>query len=185
MPGMSPTGEYRNIHGRRPGRGVRPWLLVPKIVGAAVLLGGLVSLLVLVFARSQPTDASDWARHADLIRRAFTQVIVPALIATLLIGLLLALAHPGIFLRMRWLQAKLATMAVFVPTLHFYMSRRSVALGHAITRDDFATAEALREQLFRGTVAAVAFVLIVIVLGRLKPRLGQHYGRTFGRKDEA
>jgi hypothetical protein len=47
---------------------------------------------------------------------------------------------------------------------------------------DFAAATLLRKQLFRGTVATLAFAVAVILLGRLKPRLGQAYGRTFGQK---
>jgi uncharacterized membrane protein len=182
MLGMAAAREYQNVYGRRFGRGLRPWLLIPKYVCVAVFLGGLVSLLVLGFARPAPADGNEWAADAQIIRQAYPRVIVPALIGALILGVLLALAHPTIFLRMRWLQVKLALILVFVPTLHFFMSRRSVGLRDAVARQDFATAGLLREQLFRGTLAAAAFALLVILLGRLKPRLGRDYGRTFGRR---
>lgn len=38
---------YQNIHGRRPGRGLRPWLLIPKVLAVGLLWGSLVSVTVL------------------------------------------------------------------------------------------------------------------------------------------
>lgn len=178
---MSAPGEYRNVYGRRPGRGLRPWLLIPKCVCAAVFLGGLASLLVLGFRPPPPANQDDWLRLADVIRRAHTGLIVPALVGALALGVLLALAHPFVFIRMRWLQTKLALIAVCVPALHVYMSHRSIALRAAIARKDFANATLLREQLFHGALAVIAFALAVIILGRLKPRLGQNFARTLTR----
>jgi uncharacterized membrane protein len=180
---MSASGEYRNIHGRKPGRGWRPWLLIPKYSAAAVFLGGLVSLFVLGFLPPAPTTQADWARLSTLIHDAYAFVIVPGLLGALILGLLLALAHPITFIRMRWLQVKLLLLAVFVPTLHVFMSHRSIALRDAVAREDFAAAATLRKELLGGTLTAIAFALLIIVLGRIKPRLRQEYGRTFGQKD--
>ena len=79
---------------------------------------------------------------------------------------------------MRWLQVKLALIIV-VPTFHLFMAGRSLAAGcdHA---GGFPAATLL-QTLFRGTVATLAFA-VAVILGRLKPRLGQAYGRTFGQK---
>lgn len=181
MPGMSATRYQQNIYGRRFGRGVRPWLLMPKVVFAAVFLGGLVSLLVLGFLRPRPATAAEWKAQAEIVRLAYMRVIVPGLVGAMATGVLLVIIHGGVLLRMRWLQVKLALIAVFVPTFHIFMAGRSLALREAVARGDFATALLLREQLFWGTVATLVFALTVILLGRLKPRLGQNYARTFSR----
>ncbi|HPU34462.1 MAG TPA: hypothetical protein PK184_17340 [Phycisphaerae bacterium] len=181
---MAGTRDYQNIHGRRFGRGARPWLLIPKVLFVAVFLGGLVSLLVLGFLQPTPTTAAEWTAQLTIIRQAYRCVIVPALAGALLTGVALTIVHRGVLLRMRWLQVKLALIVAFVPTFHLFMAGRSLALQDAITRVDFAAATLLRKQLFRGTVATLAFAVAVILLGRLKPRLGQAYGRTFGQKRE-
>jgi hypothetical protein len=182
---MSASGEYRNIHGRKPGRGWRPWLLIPKYAAAAVFLGGLVSLLVLGFLPPAPTTQDGWARLSALIHDAYAFVIVPGLLGALILGVLLALAHPLTFIRMRWLQLKLVLITAFVPTLHVFMSHRSIALRDAVAREDFAAAAQLRQELMAGTLTAIAFALLIIVLGRLKPRLAQNFAQTFSKQDRS
>ncbi|GMU25080.1 MAG: hypothetical protein AMXMBFR13_51510 [Phycisphaerae bacterium] len=180
---MSATPEYENIYGRKWGRGLRPWLLVPKILFAGTFIGGLVTVLVLGFYYSPPQTPADWVAYSQLIQRAFTRVIVPALLGAILTGIALAMAHPMVFLRMRWFQAKLVLLIVCVPVLHVFMWGRSVALREAVTRDnDLVKATLLREQIYRGTIAALVFAVAVVVLGRIKPRLRQAYGRTFTRR---
>lgn len=176
---MSATREYQNIYGRRWGRGLRPWLLIFKIVSVAVFIGGLASTLVLAFGGPAPQTPAEWSRLAGMIRLAYTRVIVVGLLGALVFGILLLLPHFRVLIRMRWLQVKLGILAVFIPTFHLFMSARSAALREAVARQDFETAGLLREQLYRGTVAALAIGLVVVVLGRIKPRLGQAYGRTF------
>lgn len=182
---MSATPEYQNIYGRKWGRGWRPYLLIPKFIFVACFLGGLITLLVLGFLGSTPKTSAEWAREAEFIRGAYGKVIVPALIATLVAGAVLASAHLRVFLRMRWLQVKLGLIVVCVPALHLFMSGRSAALRHAVAHGHLASARAIRQQLFHGTLVTLAFALVVVLLGRLKPRLGQKYGRTFSRAAES
>jgi uncharacterized membrane protein len=179
---MSANREYQNIHGRRFGRGLRPWLLIPKVLFVAVFFGGLVSLLALGFLQPAPATLAEWAAQVALIRRAYRSVIVPALAGSMISGIALTIVHGGVLLRMRWLQAKLALIILLVPTFHLFMTGRSLALQSAVDRGDFAAAALLREQLFRWTVATLLFALALILLGRLKPRLGQNYARTFSRR---
>ncbi len=177
--------EYRNIHGRQWGRGIRPYLLLPKFVCVGIFLGGLVSLMLLELLRPPPRTPAAWAEHADRIRRAYTLVIVPALVGVLLMGLLLASTHFKAFIRMRWFKVKMVTVAVFVPTLHTFMQNRSRALRAAvIDAPDPAAAGAIRQQLVWGTCAVLIFAFCIIVLGRIKPRLGQDYARTFSKPED-
>jgi len=175
---MSP-GAYRNIHGRRWGRGARPWLLMLKIVGVGVFLGGLVSVLVVQLATPTPDTPQGWVLQAALIRRAFVLVIVPGLVTALCAGSMLAVTLLGVFLRVRWFQAKLLVVAAAAPALHVFMRGRSAALRAALdSPPDLEAACRIRSQLLAGTVAAIAFTLVVMWLGRVKPRLGQDYARA-------
>lgn len=82
---------FANIHGRRQTRGLRPYLLIPKVLCVAGYFGGLLTMLV-------STDAS----------RIHRLIVLPSLIGAGLLGALLLALHGPILLRMRWLQVKLA-----------------------------------------------------------------------------
>ncbi len=173
---------YRNLHGRQWGRGIRPYLLLPKVVVVGTFGGGLVTVLVLGFAAPAPDSPDAWRAQADVISRAYVHVIVPALLGTLLMGMCLASTHFHAFIRMRWFQVKLLLVAVCVPALHLYMRGRSLALKGALQAPaDLAAAAVARRQMLAGTIATLVFALVIVFLGRVKPRLGQDYGRTFTR----
>ena len=177
--------SFQNRYGRQWGRGLRPYLLVPKLIFVGTTLGGVVSLLILVFARSAPTSPEAWRAEAEAISNAYRHVIVPGLLGAMFMGSLLAASHFRAFIRMRWFQAKLTWLVVCVPSLHFYMFYRSKALMATLGGSaDPGRCEALRSQLLVGTLAALAFVLVAMWLGRIKPRLWQNYGRTFGKQME-
>lgn len=177
--------DERNVHGRRWGRGIRPYLLTAKIVGVAMFFGGLVSVLVLVLLPERPIGEAGWLQLSDQVRRAHVWVIIPGLVVAMAAGLLLLASIWRALIRMRWFQVKLALVVVCVPTLHLVMSSRSLALRSAISEHEPACEyERLCGQLIAGTLAALVFALAVMVLGRVKPRLGQDYGRTFAGRDE-
>jgi hypothetical protein len=176
------SSSYRNIHGRKWGRGLRPYLLLPKVILVGIFLGGIVSVLMLAFLEPPPGTHPEWTRHARLIQSMYIRVIVPALVGTLVTGILLSLSHLRAFLRMRWFQLKLALIVAFVPALHVIMRERSLALRAALAEpEDLAAAAVLRTHMMWGTLVVLLFALVVILLGRIKPRLGQDYGRTFAR----
>lgn len=150
-----------NQYGRTWGRGIRPWILIPKYLAVSLLLGGLASVLVLALCSSgQGTANQDQARQ--LIRTLFRFLIIPATISSILLGIFLLLQHPRPFLRMRWLILKLILVALITPLSHALLSR---AIHHQIGMGPFLKYPAC---------ALTGFVLISI-LGRLKPRLGQAY----------
>ena len=173
---------YRNIFGRTWGRGHRPYLLIPKFCCVAGFLGGLISLFVLAYLRPPPATHDEWLAHANLVSRGFRFVVVPSLAGAMALGLLLLSSHFKVFIRMRWLQVKLVLIGLFVPGLHYLMRNRALALWEQLEPgDDPARALAVRSQMAWGTLATIAFALIIITLGRVKPRLGQDYGRTFAK----
>jgi len=87
---------------------------------------------------------------------------------------------------MRWFVLKMVLIAVCVPGLHLFMSSRARALRAVLNAStpDLQSAAFLWHQMLAGTIAALTFAVVVIVLGRVKPRLGQDYARTFSRHDE-
>jgi uncharacterized membrane protein len=180
---MTPTAKYQNIYGRQWGRGIRPYLLFPKIIFVGIFLGGLVNLLVLVLLQPTPATAGDWHLQVLMIHRAYAYVIIPALIGTLAMGLLLLSTHFRAFAGMRWFQLKIMLVVICVPVLHTFMRSRFMALQAVLAHEDLTAAAAIRLQLQWGTVGALAFALTVIFLGRIKPRLGQNYARTFTQRN--
>jgi len=151
-----------------------------KITCVAVFFGGLFSVLVLVLLPDPPATLDAWRQEAAFISRAFRRVIVPALVGAMVGGMALLASIWRALVRMRWFQVKAAVIAACAPTLHLFMRSRSLALQSAVARADGdlgAVDATLRVQLLIGTIAAILFALVVIGLGRIKPRLGQRYGR--------
>jgi uncharacterized membrane protein len=160
-----------NKFGRRPGRGIRPWLLLPKVLCVAVYLGSLASTLAIWLPTDFTPPLSEpvltTVRHASLLIRF---VAVPALLLAIAFGVGLLLQHPREFLRMRWLRLKLALVVVTIPAAHLYLSTRLTLL-----RADDAQAAIHARRFALGLGATLAASAAIVVLARLKPRLGQPY----------
>ena len=153
---------YTNIHGRKWGRGVRPWLLIPKCFCVAVLIGGLFALALVTVASQLATSGEQSQFAWTLIRAIFRYQIIPATIGAILLGLLLFVQHLREFGRMRWMRVKLAAVVIAVPFLHIWLSS---SVGS-------------QTKLMPGVLTALAVFGVIAVLGRLKPRLGQGYVRV-------
>ena len=151
--------RYQNVHGRRWGRGARPYLLMAKIVFVAVFVGGLISLLTLVLI--SPLPATDEGRHlfADALHRAYAWLIVPSLAGAMIIGVALSASFWRAAVRMRWLQVKALLIVVCVPMLHVFMRKRSLTL-QSLARTDGTDTQVLvnlRDEILIGTAAALLF----------------------------
>ncbi|MEX0777156.1 MAG: hypothetical protein WD042_15735 [Phycisphaeraceae bacterium] len=167
---------------RSPTRGLRPWLLIPKVIAVGLFAGGLAAAAVLWFAHSAELARFDKPRPQDLwlvnvLGTMFRYLIIPALLAAIVLGISLFLQHPRIFLRLRWLQVKLTIVLVMTPASHLWMSSRLGVLRQAY--EGGATNAAAVAQLNLGFAVTLAWVVLVIVLGRLKPRLGQNWARSY------
>jgi hypothetical protein len=172
--------ERVNIHGRRPGRGLRPYLIVAKLVCVAAFLGGLMTLLATTLAEPPPQSQEAWAHRAEYIGRIYRWVIVPGVTGAEVVGVLLFVSIWRVMLRMRWFLLKAALIIVCMPTLHVLTRHQLAGLRMAALAD---SATALPPEIQMAIWAGAAFSLVLgillLVLGRIKPRLGQDYGRTF------
>jgi len=172
--------EYANRFGRRGGRGIRPWLLVPKVIAVCIYIGSLASATAIWLASDFPALAPNdphrlWVMN--LVGRLVMYLVVPALLAAMAFGVALFLQHPRQFIRMRWLIVKLISLAILIPSAHAACSSRLAILRRAFeqsTADDAAA-----WQLAAGLLITLAASIWIVILGRLKPRLGQNWARTF------
>ena len=173
---MDDTGaamaKVRNIFGRRGGRGMRPWLLLPKVLAIAVYFGGQV-VVALLWLRGHwdQMDVTDPARrvlieHLSII---FRSLLAPTLEVVALLGLGLLIMHGRALLKQRWLRAKLVILLFTVPPAHFYMSYQLGQLRIA-TIDQLQNHPA-NWRFTAGLVVVLGVSTLLIILGRLKPRL--------------
>jgi hypothetical protein len=164
----SPT----NKHGRKPGRGARPWMLLPKVAAVGVYFGA-VAATTMIFFRG-PDEGMSHAAWVGSIADIFRFVAVPALLTAMVFGVLLFLQMPRLFLLQRWFQVKLTLIAIGVPTAHLYMASRIHAYRTQPT-------DALHTQIALGLIVVLVWTLCLIVLGRHKPKLGQNWAKVYIR----
>lgn len=157
---------FVNMYGRKPGRGVRPWLLIPKVLCVAVYFGSLVSALVLL-----GMDGGGFYAN-----RILNKVTAPAAWCVFGFGVLLFLQHPIVFWRMRWLRIKLLLIILLV-AVHFTVVTGGT--NHLPTNSREATFSTSSPETERGQrfVVGLLFTLLlttgIVIVARLKPRLGQ------------
>ncbi len=173
--------EYTNVFGRKPGRGIRPLLLIPKVLCVGIYFGGLVSAAALWAHGRLGVGGGDGRWEVQAVSVVFRWVLIPSLTLTLLLGVLLFLQHTRTFWAMRWIKLKLLLLAAALPTLHLTMRplmvRIKASYAAANTGPDETFALACRWFSIELTVAAI-LAAAVIFIGRHKPRLGQRYART-------
>jgi hypothetical protein len=162
-----------NVHGRKPTRGLRPWLLIPKVVAVGFVLGlSIVELLLTNWARqSADFGDADYAAHdLFLVKHFLTHFLEPAVGLAALLGLLLFLQHPAVFLRQRWWQGKMVLLAA-TGAASLWLAGRLELLGPG-------SLSSLWRQVAWGQWGLIGLTISVIVLGRLKPRLGSNPARA-------
>jgi uncharacterized membrane protein len=174
------TQTIVNKFGRKGGRGIRPWLLLPKVIAFCVYLGGLTTVLVLWVASDfQSLDLGDPRRKMvlDQVSRLMVFLVVPALLVTIVLGVSLLMQYPRHFLRTRWLRVKLLSLVIVIPASHFYCETRFVQLRVV---SDQQRSNVLARQLTMGLGGALIGSAWIVVMGRLKPRLGKSPVPTTG-----
>ncbi|MBI1375371.1 MAG: hypothetical protein GC159_21860 [Phycisphaera sp.] len=162
-----------NVHGRKGGRGARPYWLIAKVIGVAAYFGGLTAALAITLA-VEPRTADQWTQMADTLRAIFLFAAVPGLLLAVVCGIVLSRMHGGVLWRMRWVKLKVAIAVVSVPALHLWVSGvvgRIRANADKINIGDGEIERLHSVQL--GLAVAIVVTLTLIYLGRHKPRLGQ------------
>ncbi len=167
---------------------MRPWLLLPKVAAVGVLIGSLAaSVIIAQFVAARMATGVEAALplwSVDLLRAIFLWLVVPATVTAIVLGVGLLLMHgPRLMLRQRWLQVKLLLLAIAAPTGHVTMVTLLDRIREAAEAGS-ADAEALhRFSIMTGVV--LAGVIVLMVLGRHKPRLGQNWARALNRSGSA
>ena len=115
--------------------------------------------------------------QVQTLRLLIVYIAVPALVMTMLLGILLLLQHPKTFLKLRWVQVKLAMVITGVPAFHVFMASRLHYFREAL---ESGTINAqLQSQLSLGFTLLLIGSILVIWLGRHKPRLKQNWAKSF------
>lgn len=162
-----------NKRGRKGGRGLRPWLLIPKVLAVGVYFGSVATCAVIYLSR----DVAQTGRVIEQVSWLMRFMVVPALLTTATFGVLLLMQHPMVFLRLRWFQVKLAIVLTGVPTGHFFMSSRLAAIRAGVA--DGAADIPAAQQMGWGFVVLLCGSALLVFMGRYKPRLGQNWAKTF------
>ena len=135
-----------NRFGRQGGRGLRPWILLPKVIFVGLYLGSLAAALF-----GWTSSGFGALNKADPRRLWLLQqlshlmlyVVVPCLLLALALGVALLLQHQRVLLRMRWLLVKLASLAILIPSAHLFARSRLThlreAFAHQTTNDPART----------------------------------------------
>lgn len=173
--------ERTNIHGRKPGRGVRPWLLIPKVLAVAVGFGGTAAA-ILMFA-SMPADHRAIVTQALAIGRVLDWLVMPAAVAAALLGALLVIVHGTVLLRMRWMQVKLVVVFVALPALTRAGSGQAAWLVQADPAMNSAYPGAAVGLGLLAVSGGLVCWAVVIWLGRHKPRLGQSVATVYQQRE--
>ncbi len=168
---------------RKPGRGMRPWFLIPKVIAVATYFGAaaVTATLWWQWIGCQPDDAllanEALAWQLQTIRQLFVEIAIPALCVCLLLGAILFFQHPKAFINMRWMRVKLLLLAVGLPMGHLVMASR---LYHFRTAAVEGVIHAnLKQQLNWGFAILLMGSILLVWLGRHKPRLKQNWAKTF------
>ncbi len=165
---------YVNRFGRKQSRGIRPWLLLPKVLSVAAAVGGMAATFAVWMINDPGTlPAGDprieWTcRTVSILLRG---LVIPALLAAIGFGVGLTMQHPGILLGRRWLQAKLVLLILFTPAAHFYLSAQLNAVRRISALGGDLSAPARGFSI--GLALTLALLCLLALLGRHKPRLGQ------------
>ncbi|HVT90832.1 MAG TPA: hypothetical protein VHD56_18405 [Tepidisphaeraceae bacterium] len=166
------TEPIVNRHGRVGGRGIRPWLLAPKIVAVIIYVGGLATVLGLWNASDfKSLSLTDPRRTLvlDQVSRLMVFLVVPALLVALISGLALLMQHPRVFLKTPWIRVKIIALLILIPASHFYCRSCFIALRNATNQ---SASDSVANQLNIGFILAFAGSVCIVLIGRFKPRFG-------------
>lgn len=165
--------SYANVHGRKGGRGLRPWLLIPKVLAVAGFLGSLASALACVMLMETNT-LDQWRAMVDAVESIIEKVMVPCAFATVGFGVALLALHWRALIRQRWMRVKAVLMAIGLPACHFWARGVFEFIEEQVERGGSPEGPTGALECFQMALATGIVLLITLIwLGRHKPRLGQ------------
>jgi putative membrane protein len=138
-----------------------PWIKALHILAVIAWMAGLLYLPRLFVYHATARTGSETAETFKVMERRLERAIMtPALIATWLLGLLLASSPPGIaYWRMGWLPAKLGLVAALT-AFHFWLCRLRLVFASDHNRHSARFYRVINEL---PTLALIAIVILVVV----------------------
>lgn len=149
------------------------WVVYPKLVAIAVLLGSFVCTLVLILATPR-SSLEDWRPMVNSIGILFKLLIVPASFVVVVLSLVLFFRNRQWFLRQRWAQVKVLLLVATLPALHLLARSVFTSIRQEVEREGGSPEGPTgRLEMFTLLVAVTIVVLLLAIwLARFKPRLG-------------
>ncbi|UCD74268.1 MAG: hypothetical protein JSV91_10805 [Phycisphaerales bacterium] len=169
--------DYVNELGRRRGRGIRPWLILAKLIGLFCFIGGLAAAAGLACGSPAPADRAEWKLAAEYLHWIIIPGMVGGGILALAAGGCLWLQMPRVFLRMRWFKVKIPLVVVLVGGFHLWGRFTARLLHEALDKPArIAEVPLIWDRLSLILLLAFFAMLPIVYFGRVKPRLGQPIG---------
>jgi hypothetical protein len=152
-------------------------LLLPKLAGLALFIGGLAVLAAVALLGPEPETVDGWRALRGVVRTVVRAAMLPGVLLAIGCGIMLYAQHPGVFRRLRWFRVKLTLLLIVTPVMHLWARGRVAAFDAALEAgrlDDLGP---------RFDAAGWSFAVTVVLylgigaIGRFKPRLGEPPGR--------
>jgi len=162
-----------NRFGRKGGRGLRPWLLIPKVLAVCGAFGGTAAAWVVMLTLDNAATHESVVAQAHVVQRLINWLVYPCVAAAALLGVALLTLHGKPLLRMRWLWLKLIVviLALPIPVRMAYDDATWLVEADSKLNSAYPAGGALMGAVHL-SIALMLWAL-VIWLGRHKPRLGQ------------
>ena len=171
-----------NQHGRKWGRGLRPWLLIPKVLCVAAGFGATLAAAACLLCVGAGDTHDQIVTMATLGLVLLDWIVCPSLVIAAALGVWLLVTHGFHLLRMRWLALKLIVIIGLMPWP--MLGGRSQMLW-LIETDPMCNSAYPAGGVRLGLVnlgGAVLLWIAIIWLGRHKPRLGQNIATVYQKR---
>ncbi len=168
--------DRATFHGRKRGRGVRPWLLSAKFIGLTGFLGGLTSLGAMGIVGPTPSTQEGWELLRALSRAIFFPCVFCGLVLAVLAGACLFGRQATVYFKLRWFRVKLVALTIFIPGCHLWVRGHVTRMYDAIEDGRLADAAASYQVVSIAYLVSAGIFILIALVSRHKPRLGEALG---------
>lgn len=171
-----------NQHGRKWGRGLRPWLLIPKVLCVAAGFGGTLAAGVCLATIKPGHSQGQIVLIATIARRIIDGLVIPSLVLTVMLSVGLLAMHGLYMVRMRWLGVKLLLVIGLMPwpLLGARSQMRWLVRADPMVHSAYPAGGVTLGLL--NVAGALLLWIAIIWLGRHKPRLGQNIATVYQQR---